>query len=129
MKKLLAFIAFMAMVVSCQESLEEKAAREAKTYTQKNCPLKFSETMMIDSMTFDKATHTFHYYYTMMGPADTIVAVDEEQSRTVLLEQLRNSTHLKAYKDEGYRFHYLYRSQKNPQTVYIDKTFGEKDYQ
>ena len=37
---------------ACQESLDERAAREAKMYTKKNCPAKISETVVMDSMTF-----------------------------------------------------------------------------
>ena len=33
-----------------------------------------------------------------------------------------------AYKEEGYNFRYIYYSEKNPQTVYLDILLTEKDY-
>ena len=39
MKKKLIYIGiFASLLVSCTESLEDKAAREAKEYTEKYCP-------------------------------------------------------------------------------------------
>ena len=55
---------------SCQESLEQRAAREAAEFTQKSCPTPERDNMITDSMTFDIPTHTFVYYYSVTGPAD-----------------------------------------------------------
>ena len=50
MKKLLLF-ASIIMLASCHESLEERAAREVKEYTEKQCPAAIDEFTVIDSIT------------------------------------------------------------------------------
>ena len=45
MKKKLIYIGiFASLLVSCTESLEDKAAREAKEYTEKYCPTPYVTT-------------------------------------------------------------------------------------
>ena len=62
MKKIILFAAAVAMLaVSCQESLEDRAAREAQEFTRKNCPMKLGNGITTDSMVFDKVTLTLHY--------------------------------------------------------------------
>ena len=63
MKKywILAIIAYMS--TACQESLEDRCARESKEYTKKNCPVKIDNNTTLDSLTFERETHTLHYYY------------------------------------------------------------------
>lgn len=117
-------ISFMA----CQESLEDRCAREAQTYTAKKCPAKIGENTIIDSLVFDRNTHTLHYYYTLTGTADNPNVFSLMDIRKVLLEELRNSTSVKAYKDNGYNFAYTYLSEKNKGTILFDVVFKEKDY-
>ena len=77
MKKLCMIASFAIILAACQESLEDRCAREAEEYTRKNCPVKLDNTTTLDSMTFERATHTIHYYYLMTGIADTEGALDE----------------------------------------------------
>lgn len=117
-----------AMMTACQESLEERCEREAKTYTEKKCPARIDENTTIDSMDFDRTTHTMSYYYTLGGPADNKGALSKVNPRKVLLEGLRNSTETKTCKDAGYNFRYVYRSKSNPEQTLFEVTFTEKDY-
>lgn len=129
MKKMMMMMAVVAMTMTaCQESLEDKAAKEASTYTRKNCPTKLSENIILDSMTFERATHTFGYHYTMTGAIDRDSMINEEVERERLLEGLKNLTNLKAYMDEGYAFHYVYRSQADPAKIRLEALFTEDDY-
>ena len=129
MKKLLVFALVAMTTIACQESLEQKAAREAELYTRKNCPSQISENIIIDSMTFEASTHTLHYYYTLTGVADSVGVLNPSDARGALLAGLKNTTALGAYKDAGYQFVYTYRSQKNPQTVYFETVLSKKDYE
>ncbi len=117
------------MAVGCQESLEDRCAREAKEYSKKNCPTLVAENIVMDSMTFDKATHTISYVYTLSGKLDSQEMVNAGNSRQLLLEQVKNSANLKLYKDAGYSFRYVYHSEKNKNRKLLDVTFKEKDYQ
>ena len=128
MKKLIIFAALAAIVfTSCQESLEDKCAKEAMEFTQKKCPSKIDENTEIDSMTFDKSTHTLAYWYKLTGKADNPILFERVNLRKSLVEQIKNSTSLQAYKDAGYSFRYVYRSQKENK-IYFDATVTKKDY-
>lgn len=116
-----------AILAGCQETLEERAARESQEYTDKHCPAPVVYQVTMDSMTFDKASHTFGYHYSLSGSLDDSIYIRQNDPRDMLLEQVRNSTNLKAYKEAGYGFRYVYYSTKNKATLF-DVTFGEKDY-
>ena len=128
MKNLITFALAAIVFTACQESLEEKAAQEAKMYTQKNCPAMIGENLRMDSLTFEISTRTLHYYYTLSGVADSVGLLDDETARNSLLNELKNTTSMMAYKEAGYRFAYTYHSQKNPKTILFDMVFSEKDY-
>ena len=115
------------MCISCQESLEDKCAKEAAEFTSKKCPSKIVENTEIDSMTFDKSTHTLAYWYKLTGKADNPIIFERVNLRKSLVEQIKNSTSLQAYKDVGYKFRYVYRSQKENK-IYFDATIARKDY-
>ena len=118
----------MLLLTACQESLEDRCEREAKEYTKKHCPALIAENIVMDSMTFDKATHTITYAYTLSGQLDDSEVVNGSNSRNLLLEEVRNSANLRLYKEAGYSFRYIYHSQKKKGTQLLDATFREKDY-
>ena len=128
MKKLLVFATLVLFMASCQESLEDRCAREAKQYTAKNCPVRMDKNIIMDSLTFEKATHTLHYYYRLTGLADKDGALDSIDAKSLLKNELKNSTSMKTYKDNGYNFAYTYHSEKDPNKVVFEAIFTEKDY-
>ncbi len=128
MKKIL-FVLVVVLMASCQETLEERGAREARDYTEKHCPTPVASNVVMDSMTFDKATHTFGYYYTLKGTIDDTATIRRNNPRDLLLQQVRNSTNLKTFKEAGYNFRYVYRSTKQKGFVLFDETFKSKDYE
>jgi len=129
MKKIILPILVVMCFVSCQESLEDRCAREAKNYTEKKCPAPVGENTTIDSLVFDKQTHTMCYYYTLSGLADDKDVIDKANPHNALLQEVRNTTSTKAYKDAGYSFKYTYFSQKNRGVVLFEALFTAKDYQ
>ena len=104
------------------------AAREAKEYTQKNCPRHIDTEIVLDSMTFDKDSHTIGYCYTLQGSLDNPLRGDSAQFSEALLLEVKNSTNLKLYKDAGYSFRYTYHSEKDSGTKLFEATFRENDY-
>jgi hypothetical protein len=128
MKKILVFATLVLFIASCQESLEDRCAREAKQYTAKNCPVRMDKNIIMDSLTFEKATHTLHYYYRLTGLADKDGALDSIDAKSLLKNELKNSTSMKTYKDNGYNFAYTYHSEKDPNKVVFEAIFTEKDY-
>ena len=128
MKNLWIMVAFLLFMTSCQESLEDRCERETKEYTAKQCPSQLDSNTRIDSLTFERATHTIHYYYTLTGRADNEDILKQIDAPTVLRNELKNTTTMKVYKDNKYRFAYTYRSEKQPEKVMMEIVFTDKDY-
>lgn len=122
-----AFILFG--MTACSESLENRAAREAKEFTQKYCPTPEINNERTDSTTFDKDTRTFTYWRTLTGKADNKAVIDANKNKLngVLLEAVKNNPSMKIYKENGFNFHFVYRSAKD-KSILIETTFGEKEY-
>lgn len=128
MKKLCMIVSFSLFLIACQESLEDRCAREAKEFTRKNCPSKIEKNINIDSLTFERETHTLHYYYTLTGNADREGVMEEINGLDILKENLKNSTAMKVYKENHYNFTYTYHSEKDPKKVLLKVTLTDKDY-
>lgn len=128
MKRILTIVTAALLVMACQESLEERCAREVQTYSKKHCPVRVTEDITMDSLSFDKSTHTLAYIYTVKGKVDDSTALNAVHPRELLLHQVKNSADLKLYKDAGYSFRYTYYSSKNKGTKLFEATFLEKDY-
>ena len=129
MKKMLTLVVMTAVLSGCQETLEERAAREAREYTEKHCPAPVANQVVMDSMTFDLASHTLGYYYTLSDVLDDSAYIAKNNPRDLLLTQVKNSTNLKIYKDAAYAFRYVYHSTREPGVVRFDETFKQEDYQ
>ena len=117
MKKFWILAAICTLLAGCRESLEDRCAREAKEYTEKNCPTRMDKNIILDSMAFERDTHTLHYYYTLTGFAD----------RDGVMEEV-DATTLRVYKENKYRFAYTYRSEKDPKKIRLQVVFTDKDY-
>ncbi|MCI6161774.1 MAG: hypothetical protein PUH24_00610 [Prevotellaceae bacterium] len=127
MKKMSIAVTGILLLAACQESLEEKADRECREYTEKYCPAPISEMMVVDSMVFEKNTKTVHYYYSLKGFADS-ATMNVKDARLKMLDGVKNSPSLMAYKEAGFNFKYTYHSTKNPGKVVYDFLFTPADY-
>ena len=126
MKKKLIYIAVLvSLLASCTESLEDKAAREAKEYTEKYCPTPYVNDSRTDSAVFDKNTRVFSYYMTLRNKADNKKAIDANKDKLHKLqkEALDNNPGLKKYKEEHFTFRFVYHSAKNPKEILLDDVF------
>lgn len=129
MKKIVYFIIIIMVACACQESMDERCAREAREYTEKHCPILVAKDIMMDSMTFDKNTHTISYVYTIKGLLDDAELINSNMPREQLLKEVKNSPNLKLYKEAGYSFRYVYYSTKKKGTQLFEATFHQSDYQ
>ena len=77
MKKSVILMAALIALTGCRKSLEDRCEQEVREYTEKNCPAQISENMIVDSLTFDRHTHTLHYYYSVMGSIDDDIVMEE----------------------------------------------------
>ena len=124
MKKIL-FPALMAILLTgCQTSLDDQAERECKEYTKKHCPQEDGLTIL-DSMSFTRSTRTIGYHYQIKGNDP----YDPELFRQKLLEALDNQTAIRSYKEAGFAFRYVFLSAEKPDSVILDVTFTQEDYQ
>ena len=119
----------IAMLSACQENLEQRCQREAHTYTEKNCPALIAKDVTIDSLTFDKQSHTLCYAYALGGVLDDSAIVNKSELKQQMLMDLRNATSLKIYKEAGYNFRYVYYSRKQQGQKLLDVIYKAKDYQ
>ena len=129
MKKIILFALAALILGACQESLEDKCARECVEFTKRKCPSAVAPEMVIDSMTFDRATHTIQHYYKLSGVSDRADAFPQDEARRLLKNELKNTTQVMVYKEAGYSFTYTYYSAKNKGTQLFKATFRKSDYQ
>lgn len=118
-----------SLISSCQETIEERCVRECREYTKTKCPLPCDKYTTIDSLVFDADSHTLIYYYTLKAEADSAGLISVENARNALLQEAKNSTKIRLYKEHGYSFRYIYHSQRNPETVLLDILLKKEDYQ
>lgn len=114
----------------CHESMEDKAAREAREYTVRYCPTPVTNGVRTDSVAFDKASRTYTYYCSFSGKMDDeqIISQHRSEIHRQLVQEIRQATRLKAYKEAEFIFAYVCRSEKNPQKIIYSDKFTPKDY-
>lgn len=115
------FAALSLTFCSCQESMEQKALREAREYTRRYCPTPVINNSRTDSITFDPTHRLFTYYFTFVDAMDDAELIQEHQAELVeiLTNSVRESTSMKQYVEAGYKFRYVCHSQKNPKVVLL----------
>ena len=132
MKKYLLFaVASFALMCSCHHNtIEDRAEREAKDYTEKFCPTPYTNDVRTDSLTFDKSSKTFTYYCRLRGLIDNpkVIAENETKLKTAIRENFSNDTGTKIYKDAKFNFIYILRSDNDPKTILLKVKLTEKDY-
>ena len=132
MKKYLLFaVASLELMCSCHhDTIEDRAEREAKDYTEKYCPTPYTNDVRTDSLTFDKSSKTFTYYCRLRGLIDNpkVIAENETKLKTAIRENFSNDTGTKIYKDAKFNFIYILRSDNDPKTILLKVKLTEKDY-
>lgn len=130
---LLPMIVMMLMAlcaISCHEGLKERASREAREFTRKNCPQKLPNGLQLDSLVFEEGDSTLHQYYSATGSADTLqLYVDKRQEiRKGLLDGIRNDLGNKTFKEAGFNYQITIFSAKRAGQMLFDVRFTQKDY-
>lgn len=127
MRKYLLFALSLFLLSACHESLEDKADREAKEFTRRNCPNQITNGITIDSMAFEKDSRTIHYYFSISGLGDT-TAIDTVAARKEILKNTKDNTSIRLYKKNNFNFAYTYFSTKHKGQRLIDVKVTPKDY-
>lgn len=118
------FIATTLVFTGCKErqTLDEKAMNDVREYNRRYCPTPAVNYIRTDSITFDAKKHTFTYHCSFCDLLDNseIVAFNKDKITRVLQTSIKSSTSMKTYIESGYRFRYVCRSRKSPQTVLFE---------
>ena len=128
MKRFFLCFAATLLLVSCQESIEERAAREAREMTVTKCPMPVGDNLFLDSVVFDIPTLTQSQYFRVRGELDNDSLFNTVDSRTLLLNELQNTPSYRALMERGVAFHYIYHSTKSPSKVMLELTLTPEDY-
>ncbi|MBP3228583.1 MAG: hypothetical protein J6M53_07390 [Bacteroidaceae bacterium] len=117
---------------ACQTSRDEALARQAREWTETNCPRTLDEATRIDSLTYSPATRTLTYWYSVVGQYDnesTYLALrnQEDMLRKQFATSIRTSTEIKDAADSGVNFEYVYRSARTGARQYV-LVVTPKDY-
>ena len=126
---ILAITAFI--LVSCQESLEERAAREAREVTEAKCPIPVGNNMYLDSIVFDIPSLTQTQYFRFIGNTDNdsmVIAMRDADLKGALIQELKNTPTYKTLMKRGANFRYVYRSTKDRKKTYFDFIITKADY-
>lgn len=79
---------------------------------------------------FRRATREYIYYCTITDEMDNVEVIDRNRQyiHNHLLEGLRQSTDIMAYKQAGFIFVYECKSDQNPDLTLYHDSFGPDDY-
>lgn len=128
---LMAFaLAITLGTTSCkQASFDEQCAQQAQEFTEKQCPQRIAEGIVLDSMTYAPSLRCLNYYYTLSGKIDDAKLIKNNESlfREQLLSSITNSVELKRPKSEGISFRYIYTS-KSTRKQLLSVTIRKEEY-
>ena len=134
MKKTILYTLFLLSTLgffsSCQESKGERFEREAKEFTQKNCPSISSDGLIrTDSMVcHNDGKKDMQYFYTILNEeTEDVLLRNQENVRVELHRGIINSVDMRHQKEAGLNFHYIYHSSKTGKEV-LHFVFTPQDY-
>ena len=116
-KLIVLLLAVLLTFTACQESKRDRIEREAREFTEKNCPrAEFEDLIILDSLVFhNDGSNNFTYYYSIHGDSANMaeMVAQYDQLNITLLTAVRNSVDLRYIKKEGLNIIYSYY---NPDT-------------
>ena len=124
MKRII-FLPLLALLFSaCHETLADRAEREAREYTQRNCPTPVVNFTRTDSVGFDRKSNTYLYYCSFVDAFDdeNVISKNRRQIHDGLYGAISANMGLKVYVEAGFSFTYIVRSGKNPSKILYKDT-------
>lgn len=121
----LLIIFFAVFAVSCKhESIDDRVEREAREYTEKNCPTPNVNNTRVDSLVYDRPNRTLTNYCSVTDQLDNQISMNAYKKDIIegIAVAVRNDPTTKTYRDAGISIRYVLRSSANPQQVWIDTT-------
>ena len=117
----IAIILTALSLYSCQESLEEKAQRQASDYTRKYCPTPIDNNTRTDSIVFDRDRKVYFYYISFFNQLDNQDVVNDNRTlfAEMLTQSVKDSPSLRTFLEAGFRFEYICYSGSKPGKILI----------
>lgn len=119
-----------ALFCSCvQQSFDDQCAEQAKDFTERQCPQKVSDGVILDSMTYVRSLRCISYYFTLDGKIDdaAFLRANQKTLHDKLLLQIVNSVELRKVKEHDVMFRYVYLSKKSGKEL-TSITLTSKEY-
>lgn len=109
--------------------MEERTLRETQEYTRRRCPEGQGSNSILDSLVFDMESRTLIHYYRLTNESDNEESAREKKAELddQMIDATRKNMAYKRYKDAGYSFRYVARSDSSGRVMY-DKTITKDDY-
>ncbi|MCH5178867.1 MAG: hypothetical protein J1F13_04210 [Prevotellaceae bacterium] len=103
------------LMPSCHRATLEEQCAEMVKKERRRMPRNITTGVVLDSMHYNRRTHTLVYYHTMDDSLYTPEAIDygKKKLHQQLQEDIINSVSLKRLKDEGLSFRYVYLAASN----------------
>lgn len=130
-KRLIICLATLVTLGACKRtSRDEQFAREARQFTEKQCPHEVDFCTRLDSTTYDIPSHTYAYHYTLYGELDDARLYTDEikaRHREKVLSEIRSSIQMRSFKEAGITLLYRWNSEKTG-NVLFELSFTKEDY-
>ena len=124
-------LSVLLIFTACQESKRDRIEREAREFTEKNCPrAEFEDLIILDSLVFhNDGSNNFTYYYSVHGDSMEMaeMVAQYELLQGELLKAVRNSVDLRHIKSEGLNIIYSYYNPDTKQEI-ASFCFKPEDY-
>ena len=129
--RLFSFSILLLTVASCQEKKEDFFERDAREYTEKNCPRQMDEITRLDRIVFEKGGEmgTLKQYYTLTLTDDARQELMKklDELGDMNLKIIRNSVILEKHKRAEVDFDYIYHDEATGDKI-AEYHFTPEDY-
>lgn len=116
----------LALSACKKQSFDDAVLAEVEQFNTKEAPKRIDPFTTFDSMRYDRNSLRITYFYSVETDMD-INQFPTEEMKAELLKNLHTSIQLKAHKERGLLFHYLYLRKGNNEKI-LDCTFSPEDY-
>lgn len=123
---------FVLLLMSCQEKRAQRFEREAREFTETNCPQQMDAMTCLDSMVFvpdDRGGELIQYYSLQLTAEQRTEMMNKlGEISDVNLRSIRNSVFLTKYREAGVSFTYIYHDTNLGDKI-VEYHFTREDYQ
>lgn len=124
---------FLFILVSCRESMHERFKREAREYTEQNCPCSMGDGMtVLDSMVYAEKSSlgewAIHYSVFLNEEQKKELMSKKDELERLNLKFVQNSPIFIKQKEAGIDFAFMYYDAET-KTKILECRYTQKDYE